>query len=93
MSKRWIGYLKQNIPGSLSFEMVFYDSLDLAKAAFAAYCRDVGYDDCSMTLYFAGNDQAMYDSAKEFENIGCPFDYPDRIIEHGPNGGVRILNT
>lgn len=90
MPNRWIGYIQQNIPGNQSFEMSFYDSLDSATYGFTNYCYNVGENNCSMTLYFAGNDQSMYDLAKEYESIGCPFDYPDRVLEHGPRGGVKV---
>jgi hypothetical protein len=94
MSKRrWIGYLQQNIPGNQSFQMYFYDTLESAKLAFKAFCADVGSTDCSMTLYYAGNDQSMYDLAREYEDIGCPFDCADKYIECGPRGGIKLCNN
>lgn len=90
MPDRWIGYTQQNIPGTILGEMRFFPTLAHAARWYETYCYNVGYDDCSMTLYYAGNDQSMYDLAKEYEEIGCPFDYPDRVIEHGPRGGVKV---
>jgi len=90
MPDRWIGYIQQNIPGSFSFEVRFFPRLSNARMWYENYCYNVGNNDCSMTLYYAGNDQSMYDLAKEYEDIGCPFDYPDRVIERGPRGGIKV---
>lgn len=91
--KRWISYMSQNIPGNRSFELGFHSSLDAAKDAFATFCREVDSNDCSMSLYYAGNDQSMYNLAIEYKDIGCPFDCADKYIERGPRGGVRIHNN
>lgn len=91
---RWVSYTQQNIPGNQSFDLRFHHNLREAKDFFHAYCVDVGYDDCSMTLYSLPGDPRdrteMIEQAKEFEDYGCPFDYPDRIIERGPLGGIKI---
>lgn len=93
MRNRWIGYTQQHIPGNQSFTLGFYSSLNEAKDAYVAFCEGVGSDNCSMTLYYTGKDDSMFTLAKEYEPFGCPFDYPDRLIERGPRGGVRISNT
>ena len=90
---RWISYTSQNIPGSQSCKLGFHSSLNAAKDAFATFCGDVDSNDCSMPLYYAGNDQSMYDLAIEFENIGCPFDCADKYIERGPRGGMKMQNN
>lgn len=88
---RWIVYVQQNIPGDLSFTLSRVSSLEAAREAIAEFSRDVGYDDCSATLYPYSED--TWREAQEFEDVGCPFDYPDRIIERGPRGGWRVANT
>jgi len=95
---RWISYTSQNIPGNQSFSLHFHNNLTDALDVYKTYCREVGYDDCSMTLYAtpywdADKLEEMIESAKKFMDVGCPFDYPDRIIERGPLGGVKISNT
>lgn len=93
MKNRWISYTSQNIPGSQSFELGFHPNLEDVKASFAEFCRAVDSTDCTSSVYFAGEDQSMYDLAKEYEGIGCPFDYPDKMIERGPRGGIKVTNT
>jgi hypothetical protein len=92
---RWIGYTSQNIPGNQSFDLGFYMSLTEAKDAYVNFCKAVGTDECTMTLYSTVGDDVewMVERAREFADVGCPFDYPDRIIERGPLGGVRINQT
>lgn len=88
---RWIMYTSQNIPCNQSFDLDRVSSLDEAREAFARFCDDVGYEDCSATLY-AYSDEAWM-KAEEFRNVGCPFDYPDRIVERGPMNGVIVSTT
>ncbi|MGA4923251.1 hypothetical protein, partial [Bacillus subtilis] len=87
---RWISYTQQNLPGNQSFQLGFHSSLDEAKLEYASFCKGVYSDECSMTLYWCGRPglrENMIAQAKDFEEVGCPFDYPDRVIERGPRGG------
>lgn len=88
---RWIGYTMMNIPGNLSFELDRFTSLEQARQGFIKFCKETGYDESHTALY-AYSDEG-WESAREFEGVGCPFDYPDRIIERGPRGGVVISRT
>jgi hypothetical protein len=93
MSKyQWIMYLHQNgfgagMPGDLHRVR----SLEDARSAFETFCREVYSDDCTASLY-AYSDET-WESAEEFRNVGCPFDYPDRLIERGPRGSVKVSRT
>lgn len=91
----WISYTSQNIPGNQSFQLGFHGTLREAQKAYEEFCEGAGTDECSMTLYstIGDKDGEMVKAAKEYENIGCPFDYPDKIIERGPMGGIKISNT
>lgn len=95
MTIRWISYTSQNIPGNQIFDLDFHSSLKEAVEAFRKYRDAVGTDECHMTLY-AAVDTAMYSRsemiahAKDFAEVGCPFDYPDRLITTGIGGGVKI---
>lgn len=93
MNNRWISYTTQNIPGNQSFSLDFHSSLRAAKAAFASYCWELDCTNCSMLLYYAGNRQDMYELAKEYEKIGCPFDSPDKLLEYGPRNGIKLVNN
>lgn len=88
---RWISYTAQNIPGNVSSDLDRHPSLESARDAYRAYCRAVGTDDADMRLYpYSAEDWA---SAEELRDAGCPFDYPSRIIERGPLGGVVTSRT
>ncbi len=92
---RWIAYTSQNIPGNQSFELGFHSSLVNMRNAYLEYCDAVGTDDVSMSVYYVPADErdAMISVAKEFDGIGCPFDYPSKIVERGPRGGTRFVNA
>lgn len=88
---KWIMYIQQNIPGNTSFWLERAASDGQAKRLFGDYSDAVGTDDCSATLY--AYDDASWASAEEFRGIGCPFDYPDRIVERGDRGGIKLSRT
>ena len=88
---RWIMYISQNIPGNTLFDLQRVTSLDAARVAFADFCRAVYSDECSATLY-AYTDEG-WTEAESFRDTGCPFDYPDRVIERGPMGGIVARRT
>lgn len=87
---RWIMYIGQNAFGP-SFDLQRVTGIGAARAAFEEYCRAVYTDECAATLYaYSEEDWA---SAVEFKDSGCPFDYPDKVIERGPRGGIRVENA
>jgi hypothetical protein len=97
---RWISYTSQNIPGGQGFTLGFCTSLSEAVEAHKEFCEGVGTTDCNTSLYAVPLPSQQYEehfemieSAKKYADIGCPFDYPDRIIESGPRGGVKVMNT
>lgn len=83
----WIMYQQMNgLPGSESVSRVH--SIDEAKRALETFSRETYHDNVSATLY-AYSDEAWAE-AQDFRNVGCPFDYPDRLIERGPRGGMKV---
>ncbi len=94
---RWVSYTMQNIPGNILSDVNFHYSLTDALEAYVDYCRAVGTDECSMSLYGLPEDAdarvEMIEQAEDFEPYGCPFDYPSKIIERGPRGGVKLINA
>lgn len=89
MANRWIMYAQINMPGNISFRVTAHESLEWCKASLDTFSRNVGDDNVSATLY-AYSEEA-WKSAREYEEIGCPLDYPDRIIERGPRGALKIV--
>lgn len=87
----WIVYLSQHIPGSQSFDLQRARSINDARDQYEDFCAGVYSDDCSATLY-AYSDEAWAE-ALDFRDVGCPFDYPDRLIERGARGGVKVTRT
>lgn len=84
---RWISYSQLHVPGNQWFKLDRHESLTAARVAFEKFCRSSGYDS-SMTLYAYSTD--AWESAKDFEDTGCPFDYPDRMLSRGPRNGVKL---
>lgn len=84
---RWISYSHLHMPGNQSFKLDRHKSISDAKAAFEKFCRDSGYDS-SMTLYGYSDDAWL--SAKDFEDVGCPFDCPNRMLSRGPRNGIKL---
>lgn len=97
MTKRinWISYTMQNIPGNILSDVNYHHTLADARQAYIDYCDAVGTDECSMSLYYvpANEQEDMMSIARQFEDVGCPFDYPSKIVERGPRGGVKIVNA
>lgn len=88
---RWIMYTHQDGPPQTSFDLTVHASLKYAKAYYESYCRVVHSNECSSRLYpFTDEDWA---DALDFKDIGCPFDYPSKIIERGPKGGIKVTNA
>lgn len=90
----WICYTSQSAYSG-SESLTFHTSLTEAVEEYKDYCKGVGTNDCTMTLYYThkAHEGRMVASALEFEGVGVPFDYPDRMIERGPRGGVKIVST
>lgn len=85
---RWISYTSAHIPGEQSFKLDRHENLFEAREAFLKFCQNSGYDDSSMRLY--AYDDGAWVFAKDFEDIGCPFDYPDKRIIRGPRNCVVL---
>jgi len=90
----WVCYTSQNVYSG-SECLTFHTSLKEAVEEYKDYCKGAGTNDCTMRLYYTheAHEGRMVKAALEFEGIGCPFDYPDRMIERGPRGGVKVVNT
>ncbi|MGN7135779.1 hypothetical protein [Streptomyces pseudogriseolus] len=88
---RWIVYLHQPGPGAMSFDVVRVENLGEAVAALEAYEREVYADGCTASLY--PYSETDWVAAEDYRDTGCPFDYPSKVIERGPRGGMRIVNA
>lgn len=91
MTARWIMYAQHNIPGVRPSDLTEQRSLESAKRELADYAEAVQYDDVLAVLYHWAPER--WAEALEFKDVGCPFDYPDRLIERGPRGGFVIVRT
>lgn len=94
---RWIMYLHNPLGG---FDVERHTTLTDTKQALIEYGRNTGfYQDlqvggqygCSGSLY--PYTEQNWADALEFKTSGCPFDYPSKLVENGPRGGVRITNA
>lgn len=89
---RWIMYLHTPMPGDMSVTLRRVTSLAAAKDEVRRFERHTGfYDSCSASLYaYSDEDWA---EAEEYATIGNPFDYPWKLIERGPRGGMKVVNA
>lgn len=87
---RWIGYISPESPDGRSFDLMRFRSDREALDALRAYESDTG-NAASLRLYH----YTVLDwiDAKNFEDIGCPFDYPDYMSERGPRGGLKLVRA
>ncbi len=88
---RWIMYAHQPYGMQFgSFELTRHASLkDCADRM--RYNESATSGDWSASLY-AYSDKSWAE-AEEYREIGCPFDYPAKLIERGPRGGMRVTNA
>jgi hypothetical protein len=67
-------------------------SLAQAKVVFEQFRKDAGWsvgeENNVMEIYCY--DEEGWESAKHFEGIGCPFDYPSYRLIVGPRGGTVL---
>lgn len=89
---RWIMYSHQGFPGDMFPRVTCHESLEWCKASLWRFSRETGaYEQASATLYpFTAED---WQQARNFEDVGCPFDYPSKVIEFGPRGGLVVQNA
>ena len=93
MSKyRWIMYCHTPMPGDIGVHLYRVTSLQAAKDRVLEFERNSGFrDQCGASLYpYSEEDWA---DAEEFATSGNPFDYPSKLIERGPRGGLRVENA
>lgn len=89
---RWIMYLYTPMPGDTSVTLRRVTSLAAAKEELKEFERNSGfYDSCSAALY--GYSEENWAEAEDFATSGCPFDYPAKLIERGPRGGIKVVDA
>jgi hypothetical protein len=82
---KYIVYLHHPMGG---FELATAYSIDDAKALLLRYAQDTYTNNPTASLYPYSEED--WEGAVEYENIGCPFDYPQYLLEIGPRGGVKV---
>lgn len=88
---RWIVYYYTPMPGETGFTLRRVTSLKAAREGLVEFEQNSGfYDGCSGSLY--PYTEENWADAEEFATVGCPFDYPSLLVEHGPRGGVVLTN-
>jgi hypothetical protein len=86
---RWIMYAHQPLGG---FDVFRVESIEHAKRALERYGRDTFvYEQATATLYPYTEEDWV--EAEDFRETGCPFDYPSKVIERGPKGGMKVVNA
>lgn len=90
MANRWIMYAFTSFPGGQQFRVSTHESLEWCIESLAKFSKSTGDYRVSASLY--PFDEKSWKVAREYQNIGCPFDYPTKIIERGILGAFRIKN-
>ncbi|MFI2909481.1 hypothetical protein ACG2OD_14690 [Streptomyces sp. PDY-4] len=88
---RWIVYMYQPGPGGMFGEITRAQNLRDALGALETYEREVYADGCTASLYAYSPEDWI--TAEDYRDVGNPFDYPSKVIERGPKGGMRIVNA
>lgn len=90
IKNRWIAYFHG--PFSHSFDIAAYPSLYEAGQGMKEYGRNTGFhEEATAALYpYSEEDWA---EAQEYAEIGCPFDYPSKLMQFGPRGGIKVENA
>lgn len=89
---KWIMYLHTPMPGDTSVTLRRVTSLAQALTEVANFELATGFhDQCGAALY--SYSEEGWQVAEEFATSGCPFDYPSKIIERGPKGGMKVVDA
>lgn len=94
---RWIMYLHSPLNG---FDVQRVTSLDEAKSALIEYGKVTGFHQNLTVNGDYGPAGSLYPysvedwaEAEDFREVGNPFDYPCKLVQSGPRGGVRITDA
>lgn len=86
---RWIMYMYQPLGG---FDVTRVASLEQARTELWRYGRATyTYEEATASLY--PYTEEAWAEAESFRDTGNPFDYPSKVIERGPKGGMRVINA
>ena len=85
---RYIMYIHYSMGG---FDLKQAGSLSEVRRLFRRAGEQGGDENVSASLYPWS--EADWAEAVEYDTIGCPFDYPWKIVEFGKRGGVVISNA
>lgn len=87
---KYIAYVRRDMPGDRSFDLMRFRSDSEVLDYLRKMERETG-DQWSASLY--GYTTEDWWDAKDFETAGCPFDYPWKVSERGPRGGLKLVNA
>jgi hypothetical protein len=85
---RYIMYIHYSMGG---FDLKQAASLSEVRQLLRNVRRNSGDENVSASLYPWSEED--WSSALEYATIGCPFDYPWKVVESGKRGGVVISNA
>jgi hypothetical protein len=84
-------YAQQVMPGNMSFRVTCHESLEWCTTSLERFATAVYTDDVTADLYPVTDED--WQLAREYETVGCPFDYPSKTIDRGARGALRITNA
>lgn len=87
---KYIAYVQRDMPGDRSFELHRFRKDSEVLEYLRELERETG-DQWSASLYPYSTEDWW--EAGDFRDIGCPFDYPWKVSERGPRGGLKLVNA
>lgn len=87
---KYIAYVQRDMPGDRSFDLHRFRK-DSEVLEYLRELEDATGDQWYASLYPYSTEGWRY--AKDFETTGCPFDYPWKVSERGPRGGLKLVTA
>jgi hypothetical protein len=87
---RYIAYVGTGLPGDMSPGMMPVDTVADAREYLRGYAKRSGLSSVHLSLYVCLGDADMWQTARDFSDIGIPFDYADYTMTIGESGGVLV---
>lgn len=90
---RYIAYVSTGLVGDITPGMMPVSSIREAVDYLRGYSERTSYlNDVtpSISLYACMFDADMWATARDFSDVGCPFDYPSYVLSVGARGGIKV---
>jgi hypothetical protein len=87
---RYIAYVGTGLPGDMSPGMMPVATVADAREYLRGYATRSGLSSVHLSLYVCLGDADMWQTARDFSDVGIPFDYADYTMTISEHGGVLV---